>query len=306
MKLRIPLITIVLCGLIVTMCTKPQSNQPSIAVSIAPLQYITEQIADSDFRINVLVPSGASPETYEPSPAQMQQVAQSQFYIHTGLIDFERNLQQAIRNNMPDVQQINVSEGVELIAGDCEHNHQNNSEKIVHDHEVAATHGHTHVQGVDPHIWTSPRELRTMADNAYRAIHELYPDSTVYAVNYQRLADKLQALDDSVAERLKQSGVPYFMIYHPALTYYARAYGIDQVAIEQDGKEPSAKRLARLIEQARRDSIRVVFYQSQFPASTVEVIAEDIGAQSVRIDPLAEDVVGNISYITDLITAERL
>lgn len=70
MKLRIPLITIVLCGLIVTMCTKPQSNQPSIAVSIAPLQYITEQIADSDFRINVLVPSGASPETYEPSPAQ--------------------------------------------------------------------------------------------------------------------------------------------------------------------------------------------------------------------------------------------
>ena len=133
MKLRIPLITIVLCGLIVTMCTKPQSNQPSIAVSIAPLQYITEQIADSDFRINVLVPSGASPETYEPSPAQMQQVAQSQFYIHTGLIDFERNLQQAIRNNMPDVQQINVSEGVELIAGDCEHNHQNNSEKIVHD-----------------------------------------------------------------------------------------------------------------------------------------------------------------------------
>ena len=116
----------------------------------------------------------------------------------------------------------------------------------------------------------------------------------------------MQALDDSVAERLKQSGVPYFMIYHPALTYYARAYGIEQVAIEQDGKEPSAKRLARLIEQARRDSIRVVFYQSQFPASTVEVIAEDIGAQSVRIDPLAEDVVGNISYITDLITAERL
>ena len=145
-----------------------------------------------------------------------------------------------------------------------------------------------------------------MADNSYRTIHELYPDSTGYTVNYQRLADKLQVLDDSVAERLKQSGVPYFMIYHPALTYYARAYGIEQVAIEQDGKEPSAKRLVRLIEQARRDSIRVVFYQSQFPASAVEVIAEDIGAQSVRIDPLAEDVVGNISYITDLITAERL
>ena len=185
---------------------------------------------------------------------------------------------------------IDLHRGIEPIAGSCSH--------------ADADKEHRH--GVDPHIWTSPRELRTMADNAYRTIHELYPDSTGYTVNYQRLADKLQVLDDSVAERLKQSGVPYFMIYHPALTYYARAYGIEQVAIEQDGKEPSAKRLVRLIEQARRDSIRVVFYQSQFPASAVEVIAEDIGAQSVRIDPLAEDVVGNISYITDLITAERL
>ena len=131
---------------------------------------------------------------------------------------------------------------------------------------------------------------------------ELYPDSTVYAVNYQRLADKLQALDDSVAERLKQSGVPYFMIYHPALTYYARAYGIDQVAIEQDGKEPSAKRLARLIEQARRDSIRVVFYQSQFPASAVEVIARDIDAEYAEVDPLREDVIANIEEITGIIT----
>ncbi|WP_278758076.1 metal ABC transporter solute-binding protein, Zn/Mn family, partial [Alistipes putredinis] len=228
-----------------------------------------------------------NPESFEPTPRQMIDLNRSQLIFNIGWIDFEQNMLSKIEDRR---KVIDLHRGIEPIAGSCSH--------------ADAEKEHRH--GVDPHIWTSPRELRTMADNAYRAIHELYPDSTVYAVNYQCLADKLQALDDSVAERLKQSGVPYFMIYHPALTYYARAYGIEQVAIEQDGKEPSAKRLARLIEQARRDSIRVVFYQSQFPASTVEVIAEDIGAQSVRIDPLAEDVVGNISYITDLITAERL
>ena len=248
---------------------------------------IVSEIVGDDFRVEVLVPPGMNPESFEPTPRQMIDLNRSQLIFNIGWIDFEQNMLSKIEDRR---KVIDLHRGIEPIAGSCSH--------------ADADKEHRH--GVDPHIWTSPRELRTMADNAYRTIHELYPDSTGYTVNYQRLADKLQVLDDSVAERLKQSGVPYFMIYHPALTYYARAYGIEQVAIEQDGKEPSAKRLVRLIEQARRDSIRVVFYQSQFPASAVEVIAEDIGAQSVRIDPLAEDVVGNISYITDLITAERL
>ena len=93
----------------------------------------------------------------------------------------------------------------------------------------------------------------------------------------------------------------YFIIYHPALTYYARDYGIRQEAIEADGKEPSARRLTELIRQARRDGIRRIFYQNQFPASVVEVIARDIDADYVEIDPLREDVIANIDAITDSI-----
>ena len=146
-----------------------------------------------------------------------------------------------------------------------------------------------------------------IAKNTLDAFVSLDPENKeYYQANYEQLTKEIGETEKTVSGLLHSLDNKTFIIYHPALTYYARAYGIEQVAIEQDGKEPSAKRLARLIEQARRDSIRVVFYQSQFPASTVEVIAEDIGAQSVRIDPLAEDVVGNISYITDLITAERL
>lgn len=260
-----------------------QDERETIFVSVLPLRGIVNGIVGDDFRIEVLVPPGMNPESFEPTPRQMVDLNRSQLVFNVGWIDFEQNMLSKIEDRQ---KVIDLNRGIEPIAGSCSHV------------ETEKTHRH----GVDPHIWTSPRELRTMADNAYQAIHKLYPDSSRYAVNYQQLADKLRMLDESVAKQLMQSEIPYFMIYHPALTYYARAYGISQVAIEQDGKEPSARRLAQLIDQARRDSVRVIFYQSQFPASTVEVIAEDIGAESIQIDPLAEDVVSNISHITDLIT----
>lgn len=165
-------------------------------------------------------------------------------------------------------------------------------------------HGHSHAHGIDPHIWTSPRALQHMTANAYEAIHALWPDSVKYTENHARLQEQLAALDARTAGKIAASGVRYFIIYHPALTYYARDYGLQQVAIEDDGKEPSARALARLIEQARRDSVRTIFYQSQFPASAVEVIARDIEAQSVAIDPLKEDVIANIDSLTDLIVAQ--
>ena len=160
-------------------------------------------------------------------------------------------------------------------------------------------HGHAH--GIDPHVWTSPRALSIMARNAYEAIHAAWPDSTKYTLNHERLQEQLRELDRRTAAKIGKSGVDYFIIYHPALTYYARDYGIRQEAIEADGKEPSARRLTELIRQARRDGIRRIFYQNQFPASVVEVIARDIDADYVEIDPLREDVIANIDAITDSI-----
>lgn len=142
-----------------------------------------------------------------------------------------------------------------------------------------------------------------MAMNAYEAIRAAYPDSVKYAAGYERLQQRLRDLDTQTQEKIARSDIDYFIIYHPALTYYARDYGLKQVAIETDGKEPSARQLARLIRQAREDGIRNIFYQKQFPASTVEIIARDIDARCIEIDPLCEDAIGNIERITDLITA---
>lgn len=293
-----------LCLTLVGCAEAPKTDSSTLYVSILPLKSIVGGIVSDDFDVRVLVPAGASPETFEPTPRQYVDLNRAQLIFNVGLIDFETTLLGKIeaRDKLVD-----LSRGIELIAGSCSHAH--GKEAAHGDCAESGTpaehaHGHTHAHGIDPHVWTSPKALQRMAANAYEAIHALWPDSVKYTENHARLQEQLAALDARTAGKIAASGVRYFIIYHPALTYYARDYGLQQVAIEDDGKEPSARALARLIEQARHDGVRRIFYQSQFPASAVEVIARDIEAQSVAIDPLKEDVIANIDSLTDLIVAQ--
>lgn len=280
-------------------CDKaPKSTDSNtLYVSILPLKYIAGEIVGQDFNIRVLVPAGASPETFEPTPKQFVDLNKARMIFNVGLIDFEKSLLAKIEDRS---KVIDLSQGIDLIEGSC--SHVGNSKEETHHPETLQ---HTHAHGVDPHVWTSPGALQRMAANAYEAIHAAWPDSVKYTDNYRRLTEKLQQLDRRTREKINRSNLRYFIIYHPALTYYARDYGIRQVAIESDGKKPSAKRLAELIRMARKDGIHHIFYQNQFPASVVETIARDINARTVAIDPLREDVIENIDSITDLITNTR-
>lgn len=279
-KIYIALLIAILCG----GCTsrRPADGEP-LYVSILPLRSLVQGIVGDDFDIEVLVPPGASPETFEPTPRQFVGLNKARMVFNVGLIDFETTLLAKIEDQ---AKVVNLSRGIELIAGTCSH----------------GSHGHTHTHGIDPHVWTSPRALQKMAENAYEAIRKAYPDSVKYETNYRLLQQELKALDERTAARIAASGVEYFIIYHPALTYYARDYGLRQIAIEADGKEPSAKQLTQLIRQAREDGVRCILYQSQFPASAVEVIARDIDAEYAEVDPLREDVIANIEEITGIIT----
>ena len=279
-KIYITLLIAILCG----GCTsrRPADGEP-LYVSILPLRSLVQGIVGDDFDIEVLVPPGASPETFEPTPRQFVGLNKARMVFNVGLIDFETMLLAKVEDQ---AKVVDLSRGIELITGTCSH----------------SSHGHTHTHGIDPHVWTSPRALQKMAENAYEAIREAYPDSVKYETNYRLLQQELKALDERTAARIAASDVEYFIIYHPALTYYARDYGLRQIAIEADGKEPSAKQLTQLIRQAREDGVRRILYQSQFPASAVEVIARDIDAEYAEVDPLREDVIANIEEITGIIT----
>jgi zinc transport system substrate-binding protein len=268
-------------------CNNAKPPKADMVVSIEPLKYIVESIVGDDFTIEVLVPSGTSPETYEPTPRQMSEISDAKMIFSTGLIDFECNLLGKIA--VPE-RVINLSEGIVLIKGECSH--------CGHDHSPA--HGHAH--GTDPHIWTSPDELRIMARNAHDAIMQQYPDSAKYHIAYQQLDHKIEALSEHCRTKIATSQTKAFVIYHPALSYYARNYNIEQVAIENQGKEPSAKHIAKIIDLARQNDIHCLLYQAEFPRSVVDVIARDMGVEPTQINPLEANPLLFIENVTHIIT----
>ena len=290
---------------IVVACSGGNNQQKDydIAVTIQPLRYLIERITDNDFKVEVIVPKGASPETYEPTPKQIIGLDNAKMIFSTGLIDFENALLGRIHNNKAIV---NLSKGIELIEGSCSHNHsvaESNHSELNHSGHNHSEHNHAH--GIDPHIWTSPRELKIMAQNAYNAIKGIYPDSTKYQSAYNALIEELDALDRECEQLCRNSQSKAFVVYHPALTYFARAYGIEQIAVESDGKEPSAKHLAHIIEQAKAKNVQCVLYQMQYPRSVVEVVAKDMGVECKVFDPLAENVTENILHITRIVTGAK-
>lgn len=270
-------------------CRQNEHNSDFV-VTIAPIKHIVEQITCGDFDIAILVPQGASPETFEPTPKQVAELHDARLVFTTGLMEFERSLLGEVEGN----HLIDLSRDIRVIEGSCSHHHH-------HDHH---DHHHSHNHSVDPHIWTSPQELKQMATTAYEAIIAQYPDSTKYKVAYEALSSRLEALDEECRQAVTTAGTEAFIVYHPVMTYYARAYNIEQIAIEDEGKEPSAKHLAEIIDQAHQKEIKAVLYQAEYPKSVVEVIANDIGATALEISPLAENVEATIRTITDAITGQ--
>lgn len=273
--------TFIICALLIVGCTtKSDSDKKTIFVTITPMQSIIEEITAGDFDIEVIVPKGASPETFEPTPKQVTSFSDAEFIFSTGIIDFEQSLVERISG---DAEVVNLSNGIELIAGSCSHGN------------------HKHKHGVDPHIWTSPRALRTMVTNAHKAIMAHYPDSVKYTEATGRLLERIDALDTYCATRIKAEGVEAMMIYHPAYTYYARDYGIEQIAIEHDGKEPSLRQTTALIEKAKEHGVKAILRQPQYSEDKVRAIANDAGAEIITTDPLAEDILGEIERVTEII-----
>ena len=273
--------TFIICALLIVGCTtKSDSDKKTIFVTITPMQSIIEEITAGDFDIEVIVPKGASPETFEPTPKQVTSFSDAEFIFSTGIIDFEQSLVERIDD---DAEVVNLSNGIELIAGSCSHGN------------------HKHKHGVDPHIWTSPRALRTMVTNAHKAIMAHYPDSVKYTEATGRLLERINTLDNYCATRIKAEGVEAMMIYHPAYTYYARDYGIEQIAIEHDGKEPSLRQTTALIEKAKEHGVKAILRQPQYSEDKVRAIANDAGAEIITTDPLAEDILGEIERVTEII-----
>jgi len=247
-------------------------TKPVISVSIIPQQYFIEQLAGNLVEVNVMIPPGASPATYEPSVSQLGKLDRSVIYLRIGYVGFEQSWMDKIASVNPNMNIVDLSEGVEIIQEDV--------------HESDDHQGHTH-HGADPHIWMSVQNARIIARNTHKELLALFPGEKDYLqAKLDGFSLVLDSLDQEITAKLEGIENNKFMIYHPALTYYARDYGLEQLSLEIEGKTPSPAHLKEMIDLAREQQISKILIQNQFDRKNAEVLARETGSEIIQFDPL--------------------
>ena len=268
---------------------KNEDDKPVITVTIEPLRYFTEAIAGDNFNVVSMVPKGSSPETYDPTPQQLVDLAKSKAYFRIGYIGFEQTWMDKLTDNAPHLQFFDTSRGIDLIFDSSHvHHHHGDDEAYAHDSIQEDEH---HILGVEPHIWSSAYNAQIIAGNIVNALCTIDKNNEeTYMERYKNLCNQIEHTDSLICHMLSAPNADRaFMIYHPALSYFARDYGLHQISIEEDGKEPSPSHLKNLIDTCKKEKVRVIFVQPEFDRRNAEIIAKQTGTKVVPINPLSYD-----------------
>lgn len=245
--------------------TVEEETRKTITISIAPQKYFAETLLPDDYSINMMVAPGASPATYEPTPKQLQKLSRSEIYVRIGKIEFEQVWMPKIKDINPELKVVDASEGVDFIEDG-------------HGHEA------------DPHIWTSPILAKQITKNMAEAFISQFPeDKGAINKNTEKLLKELEEIHQTIQGQLATHSGKAFLIYHPALAYFASDYKLRQMAIEHHGKEPSASDMTHILEEAKKENISTVFIQQQFDQRSAVTIADELGADVTIINPLSEN-----------------
>lgn len=258
-----------------------------VFVSIPPQKYFVEKIGGELVSVSVMVGPGANAHTFEPKPAQMTGLAKARAYFAIGM-EFETVWLDKIAAANPKLLIVHTEKGLERIP--MKEHHSDGEHKDSHSDQ------HEH-QGIsDPHIWLSPPLVKLQAKNILDGL--IAADSAhqaAYLSNYETFIKETESLDAEIKGLFAEKGKgSRFMVFHPSWGYFAQAYGLEQIAVEIEGKEPKPAQLAQLIEHARKEGIRVIFVQPQFSVKNAETVAKAIRGQVVFADPLAEDWAKNL------------
>ena len=278
-KYLTPFFIIVYFSFCLASCKQKSGNHRTVSVSILPQKYFVERIAGDYLQINVMIPPGMNPATADLSTDQLKKLYVSDLCFTIGYLPFELTHLYPVLENRKDIKVINHSEGLHLLNGSCRHQHHG-------DHK----HG-----SIDPHIWLSPANARQMATTIFQILSEHYPEQKEsFHIHYQALLQDIDTVAQKAQQVFSTPQERVFLIYHPALTYFAADYGLEQISIEDEGKEPNPAHLKQLIDLAREKNIHIIFIQSQFDVDNAKSIAKEINGQIIPIDPLTEDWTGEM------------
>lgn len=240
------------------------NSKVQVFVSILPQAYFTEKIGGEYVQVSVLIPPGADPHTYEPTPQQMKDLARADLYLKLGTIEFEELWMNRITDVNPEMPVIDTSQSISLIEE-------------------------------DPHIWLSPALAKQQAHSIYQALSEVdAAHQSDYQDNLQAFLAEMDQLDQDIKEQLKTIKHRELLVFHPTWRYFCEDYGLQEIAIEKDGKEPTAQEMAQIINDAKQKGIRAVIASPQHSTHEAEAIAHDLGGEVITVDPLARDYTSNL------------
>ena len=258
-------------------------SKPTVTVTIEPFRYFVEQIAGDDVNINVMVPAGSNPETYEPTPRQMVDLGNSVLYFKVGEIGFEKTWMNKLKKNAPKMKVIDTSAGINL---------------------AKTKSGYT-----DPHTWMSLKNAETITANIAGALMEMFPDKAdEYKKKYWEYRTHLNQLRDKMDDyyfSVKYGRQTSFVIYHPILTYFAREYSLEQYPLEDEGREPSISQIQDIINRAKSEDINVLFVQKEFANRNIQTFIDATHVEPIEINPLSYDWEGQMLYIMKCIARSR-
>lgn len=256
-----------------------------VAVSVPPQAWFVERIGGDRVAVEVMIPPGFSHVDYPLTPRQMAALSAIDLYIKVGhrSFDYERRYIDPFLERTPRVRIVDMSQGMRLIEGEGDHHD-------LSDH-------HDHGDG-DPHVWVAPETVAVAAGNIARALAAADPaGAPLYRANLHSFLQEIERLDREIRAELAAAPVRKFIVYHPGWGYFARQYGLEQIVIEAEGKEPGAAQMIRLIDRARREGVRLVFVEEGFPRESAQVIADAVDGQVVLADPQQKDWPANLRRV---------
>jgi zinc transport system substrate-binding protein len=286
-RMIIPAIIFFVC---LTGSVYPAQGALKAFVSILPQKRFVERIGGDRVKVEVMIPPGASPHTYEPTPGKIKALSSADIYIKVGTgIEFEDSWLSKFRSMNRDMTIVDMAEGIQLLEapgrasfGDEDHKNGNN------------------IHEKDPHVWLSLKRLKPQLLNILKGMIRLRPDNAGYfRDNLNRYLKEIDKASKKIEDMLAGLKSRQFIVFHPSFGYFADDFNLTQIPVEVEGHSPGAKDIKRVIDIAEKRSIKTVFVSPQFPKRSAEVIAGQIGGRVKHLDPLSENYIGNMFSIAE-------
>jgi len=307
MNLNKKILTLFLLMIISMISFSAAAAEITVAVTIMPQLEMVEAIAGDQVKVVEMIPKGFSPANYSPSPSEMRAFNDSSIYFSMGVpADMQNILPRA-----EEVSDLKVVKLFEKVGAEYPHRYFGEEGEVVdehegHQHELEESDAeHDHAGGRDPHIWLSPARVSYMVEIMRDELIKILPEhESEFKENAEQYLNKLSEVDQENEKMLAPYKGEAILVYHPAFGYFTDHYGLEMLSIEKAGKEPGPQHLQEIIENAKEHGIKNVFYQAEIDSTKTRAVAEELGGEIVKLNPLAENYIENLKVLAEQMASE--